>query len=138
VDKLFLDANVLFSAAYRDSSPLLRLWQLEDVILFTSSHAVEEARRNIALTRPDALPILEHLASKLVVLPKSKSDPSIPELLSLPEKDRPILSAALECGATHLLTGDKEHFGRFFGRSVCGILVLTPGAYLTSRRVGES
>lgn len=134
MDKLFLDANVLFSAAYRESSPLLRLWKLEDAVFFTSSYAVEEARRNIALTRPHALPLLEYLCSKIVVLPESKLNLDISELLSIPEKDRPILSAAINCGATHLLTGDKEHFGRFFGRRFCGILVLTPGAYLASRR----
>ncbi len=35
MDRLFLDANVLFSAAYRDDSGLQRLWDLSDVELVT-------------------------------------------------------------------------------------------------------
>jgi hypothetical protein len=30
LDRIFLDANVLFSAAYLENSGLVRLWQLED------------------------------------------------------------------------------------------------------------
>ena len=48
LDRLFLDANVLFSAAYRQGSGLLRLWELPDAELVTSSYALEEARRNLA------------------------------------------------------------------------------------------
>lgn len=29
MDKLFLDANILFSAAYRSNAGLLRLWEFE-------------------------------------------------------------------------------------------------------------
>jgi hypothetical protein len=36
VDRLFLDANVLFSAAYRADSGLLRLWDLPDTELVLS------------------------------------------------------------------------------------------------------
>lgn len=50
MDVLFLDANVLFSAAYRDDAQIARLWDLDDVELITSHYAADEARRN--LTRP--------------------------------------------------------------------------------------
>jgi hypothetical protein len=30
LDRVFLDANVLFSAAYMENSGLARLWQLDD------------------------------------------------------------------------------------------------------------
>lgn len=136
MDKLFLDANVLFSAAYRDTSPLLRLWDMEGVVLLTSFYALEEARRNIALARPQAVPVLEGLTAKLRVLSESQSCLDLPELPTLPEKDRPILLAAIVHGATHLLTGDKEHFGHLFGRSVRGVLVVTPATYLASSRCG--
>jgi hypothetical protein len=44
LDRIFLDANVLFSAAYLENSGLGRLWQLEGVELLSSAYAVEEAR----------------------------------------------------------------------------------------------
>ncbi len=47
MDRLFLDANVLFSAAYREDAGLVELWKLEDVELVTSAYAFEEARRNL-------------------------------------------------------------------------------------------
>jgi hypothetical protein len=48
VDRVFLDANVLFSAAYKDAAPLAALWQIPGCRLLTSAYAVEEARRNLA------------------------------------------------------------------------------------------
>ena len=47
MDKLFLDANVLFSAAYRPNAGVQRLWALPGVSLVTSSYAAEETRRNL-------------------------------------------------------------------------------------------
>lgn len=47
MDGLFLDANVLFSAAYRPGTPIRRLWELSGARLLTSSYAIEEARRNL-------------------------------------------------------------------------------------------
>lgn len=48
----FLDANVLFSAAYRDGSRLRRQWDLDGVELLTSGYALEEARRSLSATEP--------------------------------------------------------------------------------------
>jgi hypothetical protein len=47
MDRLFLDANVLFSAAYRPDTGLLSLWKLKNVTLCSSRYAVEEARFNL-------------------------------------------------------------------------------------------
>src|SRR5207248_2605580 len=46
--RLFLDANVLFSAAYRSDAGLLELWKLRDVVLCSSRYALEEARVNFS------------------------------------------------------------------------------------------
>ncbi len=32
--------------------------------------------------------------------------------------------------ATHLLTGDKDHFGRYYGLSIEGVLILRPASYM--------
>lgn len=66
-DHLFLDANVLFSAAYEPASSLHRLWKLNAEII-TSEYAVDEARRNLAIHRPDALPRLSVLLHAATVI----------------------------------------------------------------------
>ena len=45
-DRVFLDANILVSAAWRVDSGLLVLWKLTDVQLLTSAYAIAEADRN--------------------------------------------------------------------------------------------
>ncbi len=131
MDRLFLDANVLFSAAYRVGTGLLELWKLREVVLCSSRYALEEARINlngeVQRTR------LVRLAGKVQLFDGSKRE--LPNGVALPEKDVPILLAAMEARATHLLTGDVRHFGTYFGKRVEGILVLPPGEYL--RRHGN-
>jgi len=48
MDRLFLDANVLFSAAYKTESGPLQLWKLKNATLCSSRYALEEARINLA------------------------------------------------------------------------------------------
>jgi len=131
VDRLFLDANILFSAAYRPQAGLLALWRIEQVQLITSGHAVGEAAMN--LDRPDQRARLDELVAGVEVMAQLPAEAVMPEGIDLPTKDRPILLAALATGATHLLTGDVRHFGAHFGRRVGGILILPPGEYLRSR-----
>ena len=129
-DRVFLDANVLFSAAYREGAGLARLWELDGVRLITSGYAAEEARRN--LETGEQKHRLEGLLRTIELV--AEADPlRCAEEDRLPEKDRPILQAAVQAGATHLLTGAATHFGRFFGERLDGVLVLPPGAFLRSR-----
>jgi predicted nucleic acid-binding protein len=131
MDRLFLDANVLFSAAYRFDTGLLELWKLSDVVLCSSRYALEEARIN--LNNEVQRTRLVRLAGKVQLFDASERE--LPHGVALPEKDVPILLAAIETRATHLLTGDVRHFGSHFGKRVEGVLVLLPGEYL--RRQGE-
>jgi uncharacterized protein len=126
-DIVFLDANVLFSAAYRPGGGLRRLWELPEVRLITSAYALEEARRN--LTDVEQIARLYSLADGMEIR-MEESNEALPEGVALPAKDRPILGGAIRAGATHLLTGDVRHFGRYFGRMAGGVLILTPGDYL--------
>jgi uncharacterized protein len=132
LDRVFLDANALFSAAYGSGSRLLELWSFEDIELVTSHLALEEARRNLLLHRADGIPILDDLASKLTVVLGTRTGPP-PNGIELAEKDAPILLAATDHGCTHLLTGDKHHFDALFGLRIAGVLVQTPAQYLRSR-----
>ena len=130
MDRLFLDANVLFSAAYRTDAGLLQFWKLKDVILCSSHYAVEEARINLSENAQRRR--LAKLAQRLRLFEATRQD--CRSGLSLPEKDAPILLAAIEAQATHLITGDVRHFGSYFGKQIEGILILSPSDYLKTRR----
>jgi predicted nucleic acid-binding protein len=128
---LFLDANVLFSAAYSPESRLRALWDATSIELVTSHYAIEEARRN--LPRPEQRERLEKLLRG--VRQVHEADPAcIPEEMILPEKDRPIIAAAIASGATHLITGDRAHFGVWYGKEIGGVLILPPAEYVERRR----
>lgn len=127
MDRVFLDANVLFSAAYRSESALRRLWERGGVQLVTSAYAVEEARRNLPAGERRAR--LDVLLTTVEQVAETAGHP-LPAGVELPDKDRPILLAALRAGATHLITGDVTHFGRYFGQTVAGMQILPPAAYL--------
>lgn len=128
MDRLFLDANVLFSATYRRDAGIARLWRLSHVELLTSPYAAEEARVN--LIEKDQRRRLETLLERVGIVTGVSG---LPRGITLPEKDRPILQAAIQTGATHLLTGDKRHFGRYFGQRYGGVLVLAPAEYFQRR-----
>jgi uncharacterized protein len=114
---------------------LRQLWEEPDVELVTSAYAVEEARRN--LDRPEQRAALQVLLQSVEVLATSPGDPPIAVRIALAEKDRPILAMAVAARATHLLTGDVRHFGRYDGQTVAGVHILPPAAYLHARRSEE-
>jgi uncharacterized protein len=131
MDRLFLDANVLFSVAYSANAGLLQFWKLKNVVLCSSRYALAEAAINLAQEVQKRR--LEKLAAAIEFFePTSRS---LPQDLTLPDKDVPILLAAVAAQATHLITGDVRHFGRYFGKSIEGVLVSLPGDYLRKRGV---
>src|SRR5215470_17113877 len=116
MDRVFLDANVLFSAAYQPNAGLVRLWKLRKVTLCSSRYALEEARINLAdETQKERL---SRLAIRLEFFDAATQH--LPRGIALPDKDVPILLAAIEARATHLLTGDMRHFGAYFGKKIGG------------------
>lgn len=129
--RIFLDANVLFSAAYRERAGLLKLWKLTRVALLTSGYAAEEARRN--LESEDARERLRRLLENVEIVSEALGS-RLPDEIKLPEKDQPILLAAIAARATHLLTGDVSDFGAYFGKRIQGVRIQTPGQFLVGRR----
>ena len=124
---VFLDANILFSAAYSEQAALLRIWKLRSVILHTSAYALEEARRN--LRDEQSLARLKRLIEGLSLVPEADTR-FIPSSVILREKDKPILAAAIAARAQYLVTGDSRDFGTFFGKTVAGLMVLPPRDFL--------
>jgi predicted nucleic acid-binding protein len=134
MDRVFLDANVLFSAAYREGAGLLKLWKLGDAELITSEYAADEARRN--LDSADARARLEQLVTMIRIVPEGSAE-LFAHVARVAKEDEPILGAAISAQATHLLTGDLRDFGKLFGKRVRGVLVQTPGDYLRQRETGK-
>lgn len=128
--RVFLDANVLFSAAYREAGSVRAFFSLAAAgvcILVSSAHAIEEARRNLGLKYPDCLADLEALLQSVQLAPEPRPATIDWALAAgLPPKDAPILAAAVEGRCQVLATGGRSDFGRLLGRRMRGTLVLLP------------
>jgi predicted nucleic acid-binding protein len=131
--RLFLDANVPFTAARNPSGKAAFIIDLGSEGYWEAmscSYAIEEARRNLSIKFPDDLERFESLMGTIIKVP-SRSGRMCPVLL--PEKDRPILEAAIHCNATHLLTGDVKDFGPFMNNPsiTSGVIIQTISQFLT-------
>jgi predicted nucleic acid-binding protein len=124
--RLFLDANVLFSVAWKDGSKVARIWQIPDVELVASNYVVEECRRN--LPREDQLKRLELYLLDVRIL-EFERVPVLENAPSLPEKDQHVLAAAVLARADFLVTGDRTHFGEWYGATLCGLRVEPPARF---------
>lgn len=126
--RIFLDANIVFSAAKTDGAIMQLLKELvkQKHALWVDGFVLEEAHRNLALKAPDRVDrvvSLAHLWHEAPVLPHHASP--TPDV-GLPEKDRPVLAAAIHhrCGA--LVTGDRTHFGALYGKTISGVQIHSP------------
>lgn len=133
--RVFLDANILSSASKSDGA-IRRLleWLIEGgQELWVDAFVVEEARRNLATKFPEALGRLESVLGKVKHLPTS-AWAGLPEEIAtmLPEKDRPVLAAAIRAGCDALVTGDRTHFGSLYGRTVSGVTLHSPSSLAAS------
>ena len=120
--RVFLDANILFSASDENSATrtlLNRVARHGQVV--TSPHAWEEARRNLEAKRPHLLSGLGELKSHVSITHGFR----LPDSVSVEEKDQPILGGAVGAKCTHLWTGDRTHFGIFYGKLVFGVKVVS-------------
>jgi predicted nucleic acid-binding protein len=133
--RLFLDANILFSAAYRDASPALLLFELASAgrcRLLTSAFAWDEAQRNIRLKSPQRSQTLDALRERLEYAPVPDAQAILDAAeQGLPDKDAPILAAARVAKADILVTGDRTHFGHLYGKTIGSLWVLTLSETLT-------
>ena len=96
MDRLFLDANVLFSASWKETSGVAELWKIEHATLVTSAYALAETVRNIESEAHRAR--LQRLMRHVDVLPGARPGQALPAGLSLRAKDIPTLLAAIASG----------------------------------------
>jgi uncharacterized protein len=126
--RIFLDANVLFSAAKSDGA----VRQLVSLLLrarhqcCVDSYVIEEARRNLHAKAPDGVSVLDTLLTRLYVAAVQPARADIESLASLPQKDRPVLAAAIRLGCEALVTGDRTHFGFAYGKKLGGVAIHSP------------
>jgi len=121
--RIFLDANILFSASADGSATRLLL----DAALkyadecITCPHAFEEARRNIETKHPQQSSGLKRISQSISVSNAFYMDLSI----DLPQQDVPILAGAIGSQCTHLWTSDKKHFGPLYGKSIHAVRIVS-------------
>jgi len=126
--RVFLDANILFSAA-RSPGAIRRL--VEEIQAcghecVADEYVIAEARRNLEQKFPSTLTDFE---SRLRGISRLSSPPSLstPSLaLLLPEKDRHVFASAIQHQCDALITGDKTHFGRLYGQTIAGVCIHSP------------
>ncbi|KAB8314593.1 PIN domain-containing protein [Tolypothrix campylonemoides VB511288] len=127
--RLFVDANVIFAAAISPDGRCSALFQLASqgyCALLTSPYALEETQRNLVAKYPDALTRLELSLIPDLIIVKEAPLPRVNWAMEmgLPLKDAPILATAVENRADLLVTGDKTHFGSFYGQVLEGVAVV--------------
>ena len=129
--RIFVDANVLFSAARSAGAirTLMQMVQSTGHALAADAYVVAEARRNLeAKAGADALVYLQGLLAQVDVRQVSYAEAAHAHSLVgwLPEKDRPVLLAAVAMHCDVLLTGDRTHFGAGYGKTFAGVTVYAP------------
>ena len=128
--RIFLDANILFSAALNTGSRLRVFFRLAEAgvcELLASPFVLDEARRNIARKHPTKIADLEQLIARIAICREATSDEvRWARSAGLPDKDAPILAAAVQAKAEMLVTGDRADFGSLYERKLRGVEILTP------------
>ena len=127
--RVFLDANILFSAAKSDGAvrALVRLLVERGHECWADAYVVAEAQRNLQAKGPDALGVLDAMLPHLRLAAAAPAAAlRADELAWLPEKDGPVLAAAMRLRCNALVTGDRTHFGVGYGRSFGGVVVHSP------------
>ena len=126
--RIFYDANVLFSAAKSDGAVRRLLGLLVDAghECWADGYVVEEARRNLGAKAPSGAPILDTLLARMHVAAAQPHPTALEATFAVPEKDRPVLAAAIRLQCDALVTGDRTHFGAFYGKTFAGVTIYSP------------
>jgi hypothetical protein len=126
--RVFLDANILSSAA-RAEGAMRRLLALAEAAgheLWADVYVFEEARRNLATKAPEGLAVLDAIARRIRIGSLPATQNLAQEAMALPEKDRPVFAAAIHHRCDMLVTGDRMHFGPFYGKQLQGVRIVSP------------
>jgi uncharacterized protein len=136
--RIFLDANILFSAAKSDGAIRRLLNELKRAghHCVADSYVIGEARKNLEKEYPSAMSSLEEVLASVECSPKV-SGPVFSER-RLPDKDRPVMAAAVHHRCQALMTGDKMHFGALHGQTIGGVTIHSPQSLAEALLENES
>ena len=129
--RVFLDANVLFSATLTANGVARAIFNVarkrSDIRLHSSTYALEEARLNLKRKAPEALSELRNLLATVTILeePSAALVEQLAPLVPDP-RDAHILAGAVSSGAHVLVTGTTKDFRELYGTRVRSTLVLRP------------
>ena len=126
--RIFLDANILFSAAKSAGAirELLERLHAAGHTLCADSYVLAEARRNLEVKHVEALSDLQSMVERIELTPFRPTELPPDAIDLLPGKDQPVLAAAIRLGCDTLVTGDRTHFGGLFGKTILGVTVHSP------------
>jgi predicted nucleic acid-binding protein len=138
--RIFLDANVLFSAAKSDGAVRRLLTWLVDAghECWADGYVVEEARRNLIAKAPTGVPVLAALLVRIHLSAAQPHPAALEATLPVPEKDRPVLAAAIRTHCEALVTGDRTHFGALYGKTLGGVTIYSPSLLARTLLVGRA
>src|SRR5262245_24994737 len=128
--RIFLDANVLISAAKSDGAVprLLKLLVEAGHERWTDGYVLEEVRRNLITKAPAAVPALATLLERVHLAATQPHPAALQAKLTVPEKDRPVLAAAIRLHCEALVAGDRIHFGALYSKAVSGVTIHSPSS----------
>jgi predicted nucleic acid-binding protein len=114
MNRIFLDATVLFAAAHSSTGASRELFALAKagrIELITNEIAVEETERNLLRKAPDGLSIFKALMETqlITVIPAPTKEEVLAAAAYTALKDAPIVAGAIAAQADYLVTFDRKH-----------------------------
>lgn len=135
--RVFLDANVYFSAARSKSgasAAILELAKSKQLRVFATSIVLREAERNIRLKEPQNTrlrfyEIVKGCKAKLIAINKKRAE--VHYLKFINRKDTYVLEGARRAKADYLITLDKKHFmNKKMKTATFPFQILLPGKFI--------
>ena len=131
--KVFLDSNIVFSAAYsgKEKSRSYIFFELQDlniIEIYISNLVKFETTHNINIKKPEKLDFLNELLNKVNIL--EDIDIYNQYIESLPENDRIILSSAIYHNIDFFITGNTKDFLIFYNKKILNTLILSNKNFL--------
>ena len=137
MNKVFLDANVIFSAVYSEtggSAYILQLAKKDRIKLYSSRLAIKEAERNLR-EKADIKAVLkfydllDEVYMELIDTDRAKAKERFSDFVG--EKDSPILDSAIASKADFFITLDKKHFlNRKVLSAKLPVKIVTPSQFI--------
>lgn len=112
--RLFIDASVLFSAAYSStgaSREIIRRALRDEVKLVVSQYVLDEARRNLARKAAEKVALFEAFLGVLNLEEIAHPDENVVTEVEAytVEKDAPVVAAAISADVDYLVSLDSKH-----------------------------